>query len=82
MFTSSKNELVVKDGSYGKIRELGIGLQLGGRTFSKWGVNNLSLSVTGRNLLNFYSPSDEDDAEEIYMSQYLKSVSAGLRVTF
>jgi hypothetical protein len=77
-----QNEVVIKDGSYGKIRELGIGIQLSGGAFSKWGVNNLSLSLTGRNLVNFYSPGDEDDAEEFFMSQYIKSVSAGLHVTF
>lgn len=77
-----QNEIVVKDGSYGKIRELGLGVQFAGNALSKWGVNNLSLSVTGRNLLNFYSPGEEHDAEEIFVSQYLKSVSAGLCVTF
>jgi hypothetical protein len=76
------HEFHSRDGSYAKIREVGAGIQLGAGSLSRWGVTNMSLSIMGRNLLNFYTPGGDDDVEEEQTDQYIKSVSAGLTVGF
>jgi hypothetical protein len=73
--------LITQDASNTKLRELSFGFQLNPGLLSRWGVDGLDISVAGRNLITFYKKSTEDP-ENFSGASYLKSVSAGVRLTF
>jgi hypothetical protein len=80
-YTPSGPVLITQDASNTKLRELSFGFQLNPGLLSRWGVDGLDISVAGRNLITFYKKSTEDP-ENFSGASYLKSVSAGVRLTF
>lgn len=61
--THNSYEDVVQDNSYMKLRELSLGYQLPKEITKRFGCENLTISVYGRNLFYFFKNLKEMDAE-------------------
>ncbi|MBD2701815.1 SusC/RagA family TonB-linked outer membrane protein [Spirosoma sp. BT702] len=63
-YGNARYELYVKENTYIKMRELSLGYQLPGNLTRKVGLQNLTLSVFGRNLFFLYRSIKDLDAEQ------------------
>ncbi|MEJ2903588.1 SusC/RagA family TonB-linked outer membrane protein [Pedobacter panaciterrae] len=73
--------------TYARLKNLTLGYSLPKTLASKWGLNNLKLTLTGENLFTFYGhdgmdPEQTVDGTTYYRYPAMRTFSAGLSLTF